>query len=280
MTLTTSQFNATQPNSIEQGTSLTTTLYRCHQWFLLSLGVLCLTACSDDGKRFSAKGVDLRQHSYLQLDMVQLSDGKTVEICAAFQRSAKRGDWIGEYIQTWWTLTPQQQLSVNGNVLKANFNRGPGEHFFAPRHYCATLATAPQYHLEWRDDVLGHRATDDVLALPDLQPGLVRDPDQSIRIQWQVEPQSDEQLFLDITSAEPALPVANNGEYSEWPQHGAGRIYGSSGRLKLHSQTQAIGVRFMHTRLDSRALLGFRGVGNRLHQYRETDAKLFLPPRL
>lgn len=206
--------------------------------------VLCVAlcaACNEDGERWSAEGYDLPSQTRVRLNVSASDAASPMRACAGFLRSNRRGTWIGEEFETWWTLTPTQRLEVNGVVLMPTDNEGSA----FPEHYCAELPSSDRVMVEWRDDALGKRISRE-LALPAApDPWLEIDEGGEVLLRWIPQTPPLETIHISIVSIEPPWQPSDGELVAEAPRNTiiSGADDGSH-PLRMRPETRAMVFRF------------------------------------
>lgn len=225
---------------------------------------LLLAACSEDGKRFPADGVELQRVATLMLHVAD--DGADqVRVCLALRRSRDAGAWIGETVQTWWKLTQGQQFNINGIRMLATDDAPAAVRW--PRPYCALVEADSDYLLEWHDPERSQVATTTLAAQP--APALHLHPQQGEQwfLRWQPDAHYPASTYIGTPAANSPLPA--DSRHAGSPLQGAAPVADARGEttLRIHPQTHAVQVRFIRERhMQQHALLGFSSTQITLRQ--------------
>ena len=220
----------------------------------IGLFALLLAACSEDGKRIPADGVELQRVATLMLHVADSGAGQA-HVCLALRRSRDAGAWIGETVQTWWKLAQGQQFNVNGIRMLATDGAPAAVRW--PRPYCASVEAGSDYLLEWQDPARSLAATATLAALP--APALHLHPRQGEQwlLRWRPDTGHPAHTHIGTPAADPPLPA--NALHAGSPLQGAAPVADARGEipLRIHPQTRAVQVRLVRERHMQHALLGF-----------------------
>lgn len=206
---------------------------------LLALG---LAGCSEHGERHPAAGYDLSRQSQLRLSVVASDAQSPMRACASFLRSSRKGQWIGEVIETWWILTPEQRLEINGVALVRNMHKDST----IPEHYCAQVPVSSEVHIAWHDEALNQHLEKGLTMPMHPSPRLDLDESGVVVLHWTPQQPPLATIGMGILQATPPWQPSDGNQFSEsLPRSILSGPDDGSHALVLRPQTRALTLRFV-----------------------------------